>query len=162
MSRLHFSSHALERAEQRLFPGLSPNRVEQALLEAWSRGPAKLRSSKNEERWLIQDPEAILVCAIERGKRTVKTILFKLPDAPETFEEGEDPEPRRRIIVSVAVEYERRGLASHIDVEDKLQHLVDRAVRGHSQTKEFKVLKQETTSRIEFIFSPPEPPAKEE
>ena len=160
---IHFSSHALERAAQRLFPGLSPNRCEMALQEAWSRGPAKLRaSSKTEERWLIDEPEAILVCAAEKGRRVCKTILFRRRDAPDTFELEEDEEPKRRLIISVALEYERRGVASHIDVEDALQKVVDSAIKGRIQTKEFKVLRHETTSRIEFVFSPHEANPKEE
>jgi len=153
LSRIHFSSHALERAEQRLFPGLSPNRCERLLQEAWNRGPAKLKSSKDEERWLIQDPEAVLVCAIEKGRRVVKTILFRLRNDPDVFEASEDFEPVRRIVVSVAVEYERRALASHVDVEEKLRRIVTNAVRGVANCKEFKILNQETTLKVELLLS---------
>lgn len=159
---IHFSTHALERAAQRLFPGLSPNRCEAALQAAWALGPAKLRgSSANEERWLIEEPEAILVCAAESGRRVCKTILFRRRDAPDTFELEEGDEPRRRLVISVALEYERRGVASHIDVEDALHKVVDAAIRGRTQTKEFKVLRHQTTTRIEFVFSPTEANPKE-
>lgn len=164
MSRIIFSTHALERAEQRLFPGLSPNRIERLLQEAWSRGPAKLRHGKaDEERWLISEPEAILVCAAEKGRRVCKTILFRTRAAPDTFEaEEETPIVRGRLVISLDVEYERRGLASHIDVEDALQRLVEGAIKGRINTKEYKVLKHKTTTRIECALSVPAPEAKTE
>ncbi len=160
---IHFSTHALERAAQRLFPGLSPNRCERMLQDAWGRGPAKLRaSSATEERWLIEEPEAILVCSAESGRRVCKTILFRRRGAPDAFELEEGEEPKRRLIISVELEYERRGVASHIDVEDALHKVVDAAIRGRNQTKEFKVVRHKTTTRIEFAFSAPEANPKDE
>ncbi len=91
--KIRFTTHALERAVKRFYPGATLDAAQAAML-AEMPAAAKLRDvGQYEERWLLGVIGAILVCAVEDGERIVKTVLKASPVQADTFPNEGDTMP---------------------------------------------------------------------
>lgn len=166
MKHIIFTTHALERAQSRIWPDQTYGRIERLLMDAWRRGPAKLAMRAGRTYWVISDPTAVLVTINEKGTFICKTVLNSEEEAQEDEAQHEAKEPRSepdrgvcRIVLEVT--YDKRPPFKHDEVKGKLEHLARHLLLGKLITKSYKVVSYETTSTVEVIPSSPEPVPKE-
>jgi len=149
---LRFTTHALERAVKRFFPGETLDAAETKLMAAWNDSPAKLRDGGlNEERWLLNDPPAILVCAIEVGERVAKTILYAGRTTADEFESEPDtipaPSPHGKLIIRLEVDYLINGAeTSHAEVQTSLEKIALKSFKGSMNSNKITTIDVKVTS----------------
>lgn len=152
MKTLRFTTHALERAVQRFFPGETLDAAEKKLMAGWNASPAKLKEGgMNEERWLLNDPAVILVCAIEVGERVVKTILRPGRTSSGEFELEADtlpaPSPRGKLIIRLEVDYLINDVeTSHAEVQTNLESIALKGFKGSMNSKKMTVMDVKASS----------------
>lgn len=151
MKTLRFTTHSLERAVQRFFPGETLDAAEAKLLAAWNDSPAKLKEGgMNEERWMLANPPLILVCAIEVGERVVKTILRAGRSSGEFDMEPDTlpaPSPRGKLIIKLEVDYLINDVeTSHAEVQKNLEGTALKGFKGSMNSKKMTVVDVKASS----------------
>jgi hypothetical protein len=155
---IRFTNHALERAVHRFFPGETLDAAEAKLSVAWNDSPAKLKDAgRFEERWLLSDPPAILVCAIEGGERIVKTVLRTGRAAEELDLEPDTipaPSPQGKLIITLEVDYLINDAeASHAEVQTLFENIAAKGFKGSVNSKKITILNAKSSSRSSSVSS---------
>lgn len=148
--RIRFTTHALERAVKRFFPGATLD-VAQAEMMACLPKASKMKDvGQYEERLLLAELGAILVCALDGGERVVKTVLIARAPVEVFPDEGDTmpaPSTRGKLVIRIEVDYLiNNAEVTHPEVQTKLQGIAMNGFKGSMNSKKMTILDVKTTS----------------
>lgn len=149
--RIRFTTHALERAVKRFFPGATLDVAQSEMLACMPRAAKLKDAGQFEERWLLGELGAILVCAVEGGERVVKTVLKASNIPAEVFpDEGDTmpaPSARGKLVIKIEVDYLiNNAEVTHAEVQTKMEGVALNGFKGSMNSKKVTILGVKTTS----------------